>query len=56
MRYCPMCNALTGVAVELIAPFRIVTCGECGHIHSISEERVDRRPPLSIPLWRYANR
>lgn len=49
-----MCNTRTGTALELVSPFVIETCGECGHIHRISDKpkRV-KKEPIMLPFWRY---
>lgn len=46
IRYCPMCNRRTFVAAELVEPFMVRTCAECGHVHSVRE--VFQMPPIML--------
>jgi hypothetical protein len=55
-----MCNTRTGVALELVAPFMVESCQECGHIHSIVDETAARararRLPLVVPTCCFPDR
>lgn len=41
MAYCPMCNRVRPVEVQVVEPFIIQTCMECGHVHSIRASRTE---------------
>lgn len=60
MRYCPMCNLRTLVAVELFQMFYVETCDCCGHIHKITEKLTPLRAPACLvvrgwPSWEKSN-